>query len=1283
MTAISPARATSVRLAALVLVLGSALISPSHVAAQLGLGSLIVTVTAPQSGSTVSGPITVSASVSIVGSLTVRDVQFRLDGANLGAADSSAPYAVPWDTRTATNGTHTLVAIARDLLGVTYASNPVTVTVFNDLTPPTVAITAPAAGATVAGTITIGANASDNVAVSGVQFRLDGVNLGTEDTAAPYSAAWNTTMATNGTHTITAVARDAAGNVATSSAVTVTVDNARPSVSITAPASGATLSGTVTVAASASDNVRVAGVQFRLDGANLGAEDTSAPYSVPWNTKTASDGSHTLTAVARDGAGNLATSPTVTVTVDNTGPSVAITSPAPGATVAGSITVTANASDASGVAGVQFRLDGASLGAEDTAAPYSVAWDTASAANGTHTLTAVARDSAGQLTTSAAVTVTVNNTNSGPTIAITSPPSGATLSGTVTLSADASDADGVGGVQFQLDGASLGAEDTAPPYSVVWDTGTATNGTHTLTTVARDALGNTTTASPVTVTVSNGTASVARVEDTSASVVYVGSWAQGNTAKAWSGGTAALATGGPSATGEPTRATLTFTGTGVQWIGFQGPQTGIANVYLDGAFMAAVDTYAATEALGAVLYTASGLVSTSHTLTIDSTGTRNPSSSDIFVVVDAFDITAEVGGGGPDTTPPSVAISAPAAGASVSGNVTVSATASDDDAIAGVQFQLDGAPVGAEDTTTPYSITWDTTTVADGSHTLTAIARDAAGNTATSAAVTVTVANHGSTPPSSTMMTRFENTDTSIVYTPGSAVSAPPNWWHGSRSRGWSGETSSFNRSEGARATFTFTGTSVAWIGFRASWAGIARVYLDGAFAGELDLYASAEEPQARVYAASGLAAGTHTLVVECTGRKNLNATDNAVVVDAFDVGPAVAPPAAGRRIEDTSSSMTFTAGWTPAPPGAWSGGSAAASSTAGARATVAFAGTSVSLVGLRGPQTGIARVYLDGAFHSTIDTFSSAEIQAVVFTDTNLAPGNHQLAIEVTGTKNAAATNHLIVLDAFDVRSRFEEVDPAVRYTGAWVAGDFSEAWSGTSANFGSGSAARATAAGARAEFSFSGTSVTWVGYRGPQSGIARVHVDGAFISEVDTYAATAQVQAPLFTASGLPAGPHVLAIEVTGLKNAASSNAVIVVDAFDVTLPATLPTVRRFQESDAAYPAAGWTQSSPNPLYSGTAMAFSSTPATAAEFTFTGSGIRWIGQRAFDGGVARVYVDGVVIADLDTYAPIQEEYQAVIFSAGQLGAGPHTIRIEVAGTKNVSSSGIRIVVDAFEVIQ
>ena len=490
------------RTAALMAVLGWAWMAPAPAAAQVG--GLIVTITSPTSGSTVGGTINVTARVSPLGAL-VAGVQFQLDGANLGAEDTSAPYSVPWNTVPVSNGSHTLVAVARDSLGMRYNSDPVTVTVFNDKTPPTVAITSPAGGATVSGTITVAANATDNVGVVGVQFQLDGANLGAEDTSAPYATTWDTTTATPGLHSLRAIGRDAAGNLGTSPTVTVTVpDTTPPTASITSPAGGATVSGTITVSANASDNVGVVGVQFQLDGANLGAEDTTAPYAVTWDTGTAAAGNHSLRAVARDAAGNTGVAAAVTVTVrDTVPPTVSITSPAAGATVSGSVTVSASASDNTGVAGVQFQLDGAALGAEDTTAPYSMAWDTSGASQGTHSLGAVARDAAGNTALAAAVSVTVSNDATPPTVSITAPSSGATVQGTVSVSATATDNVAVAGVQFKLDGASLGTEVTTAPYSVSWDSTTTTSGNHVLTAVARDSGNNTATSAAVTVSVAN------------------------------------------------------------------------------------------------------------------------------------------------------------------------------------------------------------------------------------------------------------------------------------------------------------------------------------------------------------------------------------------------------------------------------------------------------------------------------------------------------------------------------------------------------------------------------------------------------------------------------------------------------------------------------------------------------------------------------------------------------------------------------------------------------------
>ena len=95
----------------------------------------------------------------------------------------------------------------------------------SDVTPPVISLTAPTPNATVSRLVTVSANATDNVGVVGVQFKLDGVNLGLEDAVAPFTVLWDSTTGSAGQHTLTAVAFDAAGNQATATAVVVAVSN--------------------------------------------------------------------------------------------------------------------------------------------------------------------------------------------------------------------------------------------------------------------------------------------------------------------------------------------------------------------------------------------------------------------------------------------------------------------------------------------------------------------------------------------------------------------------------------------------------------------------------------------------------------------------------------------------------------------------------------------------------------------------------------------------------------------------------------------------------------------------------------------------------------------------------------------------------------------------------------------------------------------------------------------------------------------------------------------------
>ena len=584
------------------------------------------------------------------------------------------------------------------------SSNPV------DATPPTVTMSAPANGATLSGVVAVSATASDNIGVAGVQFKLNGSNLGTEDTTSPYSISWGTTTATNGSYTLTATARDAAGNTTTATNITVTVNNSDttpPTVSITVPANGASLQGITTITATASDNISVSGVQFRLNGVNLGTQDTTSPYSISWDTTTGANGNYTLTAVATDGTGNTTTSSVVSISVNNndtTPPVVNISAPSNGSTAVGIVSISATASDNIGVVGVQFKLDGINLNAEDTTSPYSISWDSTTATNGSHTLTATARDASGNTTTSSGVTITVNNPDVvAPTVSITAPVTGSTVSSTITVSATASDNIGVSGVQFKLDGSNLSTEDTTSPYSISWNTTTTTNGSHALTATARDAAGNTTTSSTVTVTVNN-----ADITPPTASIT--------------------APTAGSTIVGTTTVGATASDNIGVVGVQFK----------LDGINLNAEDVTSPYS----ISWNSTSTTNGSHTLTAtarDAAGNTTTSSGVIVTVSN------------PDVTPPTVSVTFPTNGSTVSGSFSVSASASDNIGVVGVQFKLDGINLSAEDATSPYFITWNSATTTNGSHTLTATARDSAGNTTTSSGVTVTVNNADTTPPTVNM----------------------------------------------------------------------------------------------------------------------------------------------------------------------------------------------------------------------------------------------------------------------------------------------------------------------------------------------------------------------------------------------------------------------------------------------------------------------------------------------------------------------------------------------------
>lgn len=391
----------------------------------------------------------------------------------------------------------------------------------------------------------------------------------------------------------------------------------------------------------------------------------------------------------------------------------------------------------------------------------------------------------------------------------------------------------------------------------------------------------------------------------------------------------------------------------------------------------------------------------------------------------------------------------------------------------------------------------------------------------------------------------------------------------------------------------------------------------------------------------------------------------------------------AGARAEE--SAATFTGTWAPASTDyGWSGGSAVQSSTAGSTATISFTGTSVRWLGSRGRAMGIATVSVDGGAPKQVDLFArpTDEAHSDIIVINDLSAGPHTLTITVTGTANTEAQGNMVVVDAFDIQpsttiSHLQDTDPNAHFTGTWTKSQEGFPWSGSGVSNTPElpvTAQETNVAGSSVTLPFRGTAIGWVGYTGPDGGIATVQIDGGAPTQVDTYSATAKYQPVVFTAGGLSDANHTLTITATGTKNSASTDTRIVVDAFDVINPG-----RRFEENDPSIVFSGgfWDPRDTRVWSEGHSLVSKDTGATAT-FTFNGTSVSWIGcEKGSAGGVANVYIDGVFQQEVRLHQsyPI-EGYQMTVFRADGLAPGPHTLQVVVTSTDSSY-----VVVDAFDV--
>lgn len=638
-----------------------------------------VTITSPVNGSSVSGIVQISADAT--DDATVTMVDFLVDGVVVDR-DSTAPYSINWDTTILpSNSSHTLFAKAYDGAGNTTSSSTVTVTT-TDQKSPVVSIQSPLNNSDVYGITTITASASDDVGINYVEMYVDGGLQGTVSTT-PYSVIWDTTgYEVNSLHEIYAKAVDSSGHTTNSSEITVRViDNIAPVVSLTSPSQNSLVSGVVNLAATASDNKAVASVEFLAGNTSLGV-DSSAPYSASWNTQSFTDGAYTLKAKALDSSNNQGTSSDVNVVVDNTSPSASLTSPVSQTVVSGNISVSVLAEDVNGVAKVEIYLDNNLINTL-TSSPYSFVFNTNTISNGSHAFKTKSYDLANNSQTSAVVNITVDNQS--PTVSLTSPVNGSFVEGVVNIEANASDNIAVTKVEFYVDNNLLGASTTSP-YTASWDTSSLpSNSTQTLFAKAYDGVGHISQSDTVSVTVSDTTAPATSI-----------------TSPLNDSDVSGLSTITAEASDDV--------------------EIDYVEIYVDGTLQGTVSSAPYSVVWDTTSYPHNSL----HQLHSKAYDVASNSTSSQIVTVKVLDVVS-----------PTVNLTNPINGSSVSGIVNIAASASDTNGVQKVEFYVDSTLLGTS-TSAPYSANWDTRLL-DGntSHTVEAKAYDTAGNTSTSS-VTVT-----------------------------------------------------------------------------------------------------------------------------------------------------------------------------------------------------------------------------------------------------------------------------------------------------------------------------------------------------------------------------------------------------------------------------------------------------------------------------------------------------------------------------------------------------------------
>ena len=260
---------------------------------------------------------------------------------------------------------------------------------------------------------------------------------------------------------------------------------------------------------------------------------------------------------------------------------------------------------------------------------------------------------------------------------------------------------------------------------------------------------------------------------------------------------------------------------------------------------------------------------------------------------------------------------------------------------------------------------------------------------------------------------------------------------------------------------------------------------------------------------------------------------------------------------------------------------------------------------------------------------------------------------------------------------TRIEQDNPAIVYSGNWYTNE-------NSAHSG-GVATLTNTRGARLTLSFTGTGISWIGVKDGWSGLATLHLDGE-LTIIDSYNQITNEQLALFSATGLPSGPHTLSIEVTHERGPGTEGSWVWIDAFDIEDGEALPggvtaTTGRIEENHPALVFSGKWYPNANPSLSGGHAVLATDAGSRVSMGFRGTGAMWVAMRDEWSGIARIYVDGQMKTEIDTYL-VPSKMGAIPYSVTGLPRGDHILTVEATGTHNQSAKGSWVWVDGFDVI-